>query len=57
MRFNVIVELEIDAFNQDSAARRMKDLLAKADLKKFKERGTLVKDISYERIDNKEDQE
>lgn len=57
MRFKVAVELELDAFNQDSAERRMKDLLSKADLKKFKERGTLVKDISYERIDGKEDDE
>lgn len=56
MRFKVNVELEMDAFNQDSAERRMKDLLSKAELKKFKERGTEINEITYERIDYKEEE-
>lgn len=54
MRFKVNVELELDAFNQDSAQRRVDDLLSKASLKKFQERNTEIKEVTYERID-KED--
>jgi hypothetical protein len=57
MRFKAVVEVEFDAFNQDSAERRMKDLLAKAELKKFKERNTVVGEITYKRIDVEEDAE
>lgn len=54
MRFKINIELEMDAFNQDSAERRVKDLLSKVELKKFKERNTVVTNVEYTRIDKQE---
>lgn len=57
MRFKINIELEMDAFNQDSAERRVQDLLSKVELKKFKERNTVVTNVEYTRIDKQEKQE
>jgi len=57
MRFKINIELEMDAFNQESAERRVKDLLSKVELKKFKERNTVVTNVEYTRIDKQEKQE
>lgn len=57
MRFQSIITVEYDAFNKESAERRVEDLLAKAKLKKFEERNTVISDVTFERIDNKEEEE
>jgi hypothetical protein len=55
MRFKIEVEVELDAFNADSAKRRVEDLLSKANCKKFQERNTEVRVGKFVRVDKEEE--